>query len=144
MKLFDTNILIFAHNSLSPKHEKAKELILSATSGRVDVALAPQNILEFYSVITNPRQVEKPISPVDLQLILDEFVNSEDFTFIYPGSSTLVKAIELAERHGTKKANIFDTYLVATMLDNGVRTIYTDNEKHFRIFKEIEVINPFR
>lgn len=144
MILFDTNILIFAHNSFSPRHEKAKELILSATSGRFDVALAQQNILEFYSVITNPKQVEKPLNPTNLQLIVNEFVKSGDFTFIYPGRSTLVKAIELALKHQIKKANIFDTYLVATMLDNGVRTIYTDNEKHFRIFKEMEVINPFR
>ncbi len=143
MILFDSNILLFAHNSLSPKHEKAKELILSATSGQIDVALAQQNILEFYSVITNPRQVEKVLNTTDIQWVINEFLNSEDFTFIYPHNSTLARAIELAKKHQINKANIFDAYLAATMLDNEVETIYTDNEKHFRIFKGIEVINPF-
>jgi len=29
------------------------------------------------------------------------------------------------------------------MLDNGIKRIYTNNEKDFKKFKEIEVINPF-
>jgi predicted nucleic acid-binding protein len=32
---------------------------------------------------------------------------------------------------------------VATMLTHNIKTIATDNEKHFRKFKEIKVFNPF-
>jgi len=38
---------------------------------------------------------------------------------------------------------IFDLFLAATMFDNGVRTIYTENEGDFKGLPGIEVINPF-
>jgi predicted nucleic acid-binding protein len=39
---------------------------------------------------------------------------------------------------------IFDAYLAATMLSNGINIIYTANDNDFEIFKEIEVVNPFK
>jgi predicted nucleic acid-binding protein len=38
---------------------------------------------------------------------------------------------------------IFDVFLVATMMDNQVRTLYTQNTKDFSRFTDIQAINPF-
>jgi hypothetical protein len=38
--------------------------------------------------------------------------------------------------------DVFDLQLVATMLGNGVRRIYTFNAKDFEPFQELEVIVP--
>ena len=38
---------------------------------------------------------------------------------------------------------VFDAYLAATALCNGVETIATDNVRDFSKFSEIKVINPF-
>jgi len=34
--------------------------------------------------------------------------------------------------------------MAATVLDNGIKTIYTANEDDFKKFSGIEVINPFK
>lgn len=142
--LFDSNILVFAHNTASPFHSKAKKLLLSAVDGSLNAVLAPQNLLEFYSIITNPKRVEKPLSVSQVNLLVKEYLTSEVFIFIYPQDTTQSRTFELAKKHKIKKVEIFDTYLAATMFDNNVSIIYTDNEKYFKIFKDIKVVNPFK
>ena len=144
LSLFDTNILIFAHNPDSPLQGKAKDLLFAAINGDIDAVLAPQNLLEFYSVITSPNRVEKPLSLQDVHFLVREYLASNVFGFIYPQEGTVGRAFDLAARYDVRKAEIFDTFLVATMLDNEVRIIYTDNEKHFKMFKEIKTVNPFK
>ena len=41
------------------------------------------------------------------------------------------------------RQDIFDVILVALMIQNKISTIITANEKHFKDFKEIIVLNPF-
>ena len=144
LSLLDSNILVFAHNVSSPLHEKAKQLIFSAVNKEINAVITPKNILEFYSIITNPTQVEKPLLINDVYFLANEYIRSGTFAFIYPQTTTLFKTIQLATKYQIKKAEIFDAYLVATMLDNSVSTIYTDNEKHFNLFERIEVVNPFK
>lgn len=49
----------------------------------------------------------------------------------------------LSEHHLTGRS-VYDCFLVATMLSNGVHFLYTDNERDFKRYKEIKVINPFK
>jgi predicted nucleic acid-binding protein len=44
--------------------------------------------------------------------------------------------------HPVARQCVFDVQLVATMLANGVRRIYTFNMKDFELFPEIHVIEP--
>ena len=50
--------------------------------------------------------------------------------------------VTLVRRHSVLRKRIFDVQLVATMLANGVRRIYTFNVKDFRLFAEIEAVEP--
>lgn len=143
LPLFDSNILVFGHNVASPFHERAKKLIFSVTNQELQAVLSPQNLLEFYSIITNPKRVEKPLSVSNAQFVVREYLTSGVFVLVYPGETTFTKTFELARRYKISKSEIFDTFLVATMLDNEIDIIYTDNEKHFKIFREIKVVNPF-
>lgn len=54
----------------------------------------------------------------------------------------LTRWIELAEKHKVTGADVFDLQLVATMLQNGVRRIYTYNRGDFEVFDELEVVTP--
>ena len=49
-----------------------------------------------------------------------------------------------ARRAASRGAHVFDVLLVATMLENGVDTLYTENTKDFSAFREIRAVNPFR
>lgn len=142
--LFDSNILVFAHNVASPFQKQAEKLISSVIDGRLSVVLAQQNLLEFYSIITNPKRVQMPIGLTDVHFLINEYLRSGIFNLIYPKETTLTGTFGLAEKHKIKGADIFDAYLATTMLDNDVGTIYTDNIKHFEMFDKIKAVNPFK
>jgi hypothetical protein len=49
---------------------------------------------------------------------------------------------ELVRRRPVQGRAIFDLQLVATMLGNDVRRIYTFNRRDFEAFSELEVLTP--
>lgn len=136
MILIDSNILVHAINTRFTNHKKAQRFINS----RDNLVIAHQNIFETIRVITHstfphPMKIQKAVKAV-LSI-------SEGCRIIIPNQETRYLALELIERHNLSGNRIFDAYLAATMLSNDIFTIATDNEKDFKKFDEIEVINPF-
>ena len=141
--LFDTNILVYAHNVSSSFHKQARQLHEEVIFGKLGAVVAPQNLLEFYSNITNPNRIERAVSQ---SKALEEVKNylASGFKLIFPRGDEMDITLSIIRDRSVLDRQIFDAYLVATMLSNGVNTVYTHNEKDFTIFKEIKVINPFK
>ena len=57
--------------------------------------------------------------------------------------TTVTRMLNLLGSRSVRSGKIFDVFLVATMLDNGVRRIYTENIDDFERIDGIEAINPF-
>ena len=70
------------------------------------------------------------IRPLPLKLIL-------------PKETTVTRMLHLLGAKSVRRGGIFDVFLAATMLDNGVRRIYTENVKDFNGVSGIDAINPF-
>jgi len=141
--LFDSNILVYAHNSESPFYQQARQLHEKVVSRELSAVLAPQNLLEFYSTVTNRTRVERALGQTKAIEEISKYL-TYGFELITPKGIELQTALALTEGKRILDRMIFDAYLVATMLSNGVTTIYTHNEKDFKIFDEIEVVNPFK
>jgi len=138
-KLFDTNILVHAYNiSDEKKHRIAHSLVKKAWQEGGGIT-ALQNLMEFFAVIT--KRVKRPISKSDAEILVNDILNSENWEVIDRDEDIFVKAMGIA-----KEANIslWDALIAATMIENGVLKIVTDNEKDFHKIKGIEVVNPFR
>jgi hypothetical protein len=142
MILIDSNILVFAHNRQSPHHLKANLLLKNAVRLEYDGCITHQNLLEFFSVITNPKRVEKQLEFTKAISLMEAYWNSSKIVKIYPTPNTLSKALQLSKKYGLAKAEIFDCYLAATMIENGVFEIYTENISHFAKYPEIKAVNP--
>lgn len=142
MILLDTNILINAHNEDSPFHANAREILKKALSLEIETCIAQQNLLEFFSAVTNKRRVQKPLTVEDAYRHVKAYLRSTTIRKISPTDVTLKACIEIAEQHGIAKADIFDTYLVATMRENSITTIYTQNVSDFNKYGGIEAIDP--
>ncbi|MEK9149357.1 MAG: PIN domain-containing protein [Candidatus Desantisbacteria bacterium] len=143
MILIDTNIIVCAHNADSPHYQRATQLMKDALNLHFSSCIAHQNLLEFFSVITNPRQVELSLSSEVAFSVIELYLQSANIQKISPSKDTLSKAIPKAKKQNLSKAEIFDGYLVATMQENNVSTIYTENLSHFKKYPEVEAINPF-
>jgi toxin-antitoxin system PIN domain toxin len=142
--LLDTNILIHAANAASRFHAEARRLRDQALEGALHACLTPQILWEFYSVMTNPRRVERPLPPELALREVQAYVQAEQIGMIIPLRTTYRRALELLRRHRVRGRRVFDLYLVATMLDHEISTLYTENVADFQEFGGVKVVNPFQ
>lgn len=134
--LIDSNILVYAINSSSPKHQAAKQFLRENIENLI---VAHQNIFETLRVITHPK-FPSPMSPVNALESIKRIINV--CRIITPDYKTHNIALELIKKHNLCADMVFDAYLTATAISNNVTTIATDNVKDFKKF-EIDLINPF-
>lgn len=135
--LIDSNILIYALSIRSPKRQMAQEFLQNQ---RNQLVIAHQNYLETIRILThnkfpspfNPREALKAVNSITKQAKV-----------IFPQQNTLAIFKILVQTYKTKGLEVFDSYLIATALSNGVTHIATDNQKHFAKYSEISVLNPF-
>jgi predicted nucleic acid-binding protein len=135
--IIDSNILIYSLNEASSQKDLAQEYI---QSNRDIAVVADQNILESYRVLTHPTY---PHSMSSMQALkaLNEIIDK--ITIIRPDGLTYSILLGYIQKYKLKGNTVFDAYLVATMMSNGIHTIATNNTKHFSQFEGIKVINPF-
>lgn len=77
----DTNILVYAHNIGSSKHEVAKAFLQSAMNtkdenGKLSICIPSQVLVEFMNVITWTR-LEAPLSLPDAKSIVEDYLRSD-------------------------------------------------------------------
>src|SRR3990167_6028037 len=56
--LIDTNVLVYAHNQDSPFHKQSLSLVKAAIAGEFRGVLAEQNLVEFYSIVTDKSRIK--------------------------------------------------------------------------------------
>jgi len=64
-------------------------------------------------------------------------------SLILQTQETLYIGLELIKKYSLSADKVFDAYLAATALGNDIKVIATDNTKDFKVFKGIELLNPF-
>ena len=138
--LFDSNVLVYAHNKDALFHSKAVKLITEVAKGGMFGILTSQNLLEFYSVITDKRRLSNPITPELATELVNQYLYSP-FEIIYPDINTNKIMIELLKKNQFKDGQIFDVYLVATMLSSNIKRIVTANVSDFKRFENISVLD---
>jgi len=135
--LIDSNILIYALNSNSPKHSLAQKFLQQHD---ITFVVAHQNIIETLRVLTH-HKFSTPFKPKRALTAVEQIISQ--CSIIYPNGDTLQTSIELIKKYSISGSEIFDAYLVATALTNGITTIATDNVKHLKKYVEAHIVNPF-
>jgi predicted nucleic acid-binding protein len=138
----DTNVLVYALYADAEHHRAARLLTERARDPHAALCFTPQVLAEFYAVVTNPRRVTEAKSP---EVVLDAIAN----LIAMPGLTLLPFPLDLVSRwtallrqHPVIGRKVFDVQLVATLLANGVKKLYTFNRADFEPFAEIEVLTP--
>lgn len=139
----DTNILIYAADKSSIFNKKSSKIFVEIAKGNIKGVITPQNIFEYISVVTSKKQIPKPVS-VNTALVDIETYIATGLNVIYPQQESWRRAFELIKKAQISKQKVFDVYLAATLIDNGVKFIITANTSDFEFLgKSLQVINPF-
>lgn len=135
----DTNILVYAQNEDDPRHQMAKRVVDDILNEKVDGVVTPQNILEFYAVVTDKKRVSRPLSSKKALATCNLLMNGSAFRVVFPTITTLVMWQRLMKKDGIGQA-VWDLFLAATLLSNGVTMLVTENVDDFTRVKGLNVV----
>ncbi len=137
--LLDSNILVYAYDSdAGKKHEIARSFLESCYKGQASFFVSVQNLNEFYVVVTS--KIERPMGKEAAIQRIQNMVNFDGFRVLVPSEKTIFKAANLDMK---PNSHYWDCFLTATMIENNVFRIYTENTKDFN-FHGISAENPFK
>ena len=135
--LLDTNILVYAYDKDEiEKSKKAEELLAKCFLGEFNLAISNQNLAEFVYVTTRKSKLTLEQAMVNVR----DISKSKTFRKINYNDGTVLSAIEIAKEF---KTSFWDSLLAATMRENGIFNIYTENVNDFRI-PWIKAVNPMK
>jgi len=137
-KLIDTNILVYAYDTTEGEKHKVSREILRRVWIEGGGIVCLQNLMEFFVVIT--RRVENPVDVTTARAILYDFSSSDRWKIIDRDTDTLFKAIDIVAQYGV---HFWDAVIAATMSENGIAEIVTENKKDFDKIPGLEVLCPF-
>jgi hypothetical protein len=139
---FDANVLLYASDETSARYAQARTFLERIASGDDLVYLFWPTIMAYLRIATHPAIFAKPLTPEDavgnvgrlLALPHVQTVGEQDRLW-----SHYRRVAEEADARGNL---VPDAHLVALMVENGVRTIWT-HDRDYRRFVEIEARDPF-
>ncbi len=138
--LLDTNVLVHAAYEAAPLHVPALRLLDHALTVQGAFCIAPQNMVEFASVVSKKRHVHAVMPPADIAAFLSVLYRSRILKKIYPKRATVMRALREGARLGITHTTWYDAYLASTMRDAGVSRIVTDNLSDFHKFPFITAV----
>ncbi|MCP4219279.1 MAG: PIN domain-containing protein [bacterium] len=145
MFAIDTNILVYAHNLDSTLNEKAVSFLEKIMNERDDygdlsVCIPTQVLVEFLNVITRQNVASALTLPGAIEVV-NSYLET-GVTIINQQDTQLSTFLDLLGSLNTRKT-IFDVALAATLKDNDIFGLYTENVSDFKEFDFLTVSNPF-
>lgn len=135
LALVDSNLLIYAYAEDSPKRQQAALLLNNCFLGKATLALSLQNIGEFCNIALG----KYGLGIKDVWERVEEFISCGSFVKLNYSAKTFQHALSIA---GSNNIDFWDAMLAATMLENGIDTIYTEDDGFGKI-EGIKAVNPF-
>ena len=139
--LIDTNVLIRAVQRSHPACRIAIAALKHLRQEPDTLCLAPQNIIEFWSVCTRPIDV----NGIGLSVaVTDRYVQRLErmFTILPESPQTFREWRGLVVQHAVSGAKVHDARLVAVMKAHAITRILTFNVDDFSRYHGIEIVHP--
>ena len=138
MIIFDTNILVYAQNQSDVRYGECRKWVKKVEEGECEGVVSSQNLVQFVTVVNNLSKMKRVAMKHGVEKYCENY--RKIFKIVFPNSETMVTFEKMYKKY--KGNRIFDLFLVATMISNGVDKILTYNVRDFKDIEEIKVIDP--
>ena len=136
--LVDTNILVYSYDASEPEKQKiCNALLKKCWMQKATYAIALQNLSEFYVVVT--KKIEQPLSKEIVKKIINDIIEFNNWQVLGLNETSVITAIDLSMKY---QIHYWDALLCATMKQNGVTNVLTENTRDFGKIPWITVVNP--
>lgn len=140
MILVDANLLIYAVDSDSPNHARARRWLEKLLSGTTAVGLSWIVILAFVRITTRAGVLKKPLPPERALAFVDGWLAQPYVTAVAPGEHHWPVLRNLLTATGTAGNLVADAHLAAMAIEQGAAIYSTDHD--FKRFPGIEHVDP--
>lgn len=140
MKLVDANLLIYAYDRSSPRHEPARRWLQEAFSGTEPVRLAWVTLLAFLRITTHPRAFENPLAMGEAASFVDEWLVQPPVGILAPGERCWEILRRLLPAAQVRGPLVMDAYLAALAMEHGATLCTSDRD--FTRFEGLNLFDP--
>ena len=135
--LVDSNILIYSVQATAGKRHEIASKFISSKIDSDSFIISAQNLAEFSRIL-----LEKSEISIDSDVVYKYAEGLAAFaTVLEYTCNDVLSAIEISKEY---KIHFFDALLVATMKQNNIGEIVTENTKDFLKIPGLIVTNPFK
>ncbi len=142
MKLPDVNVLLYALDSASPRHDAARPWLEELLSGRETVAFGWSVLLGVVRLSTRPAIFERPLTASEALDLVDGWLARPNVTVVHPTSRHATILRELLEPLGTAGNLVTDAHLAALAIEHGATLCSSDAD--FSRFTGLRWEDPLR
>lgn len=138
----DANLLLYASDATSPLHGRAVQLVEQVARGPEIAYVFWPTIMAYLRIATHPAVFAHPLPPDEAMGNIEQLLGRPHVQTSGERELFWHRYREVADDGIVAGNLVSDAHLVALMLENDVRTIWT-HDRDFRRFQGIEVRDPF-
>jgi toxin-antitoxin system PIN domain toxin len=142
VKLVDLNLLLYAVDSSSARHAKARPWLEATLSGAETVAFPWVVLLGFLRLATKPSVFTRPLTPEEALDIVDGWLALPSVAAVQPGGRHARLLRELLREVGVGGNLVSDAHLAALAIEHGAELLSCDAD--FSRFSGLRWRDPLR
>jgi uncharacterized protein len=139
---FDANVLLCASDESSAYHARARDFLERIASSGELVYLFWPTVMAYLRIATHPSIFAKPLRPADAVANIERLLALPQVQTIGEQDRFWPSYVRVAGEADARANLVPDAHIVALMVENGVRTIWT-HDRDYRRFSEVRVRDPF-
>ena len=140
--LLDANLLLYAVDSTSAQHERARDWLVSTLSSDRRIGIPAVTVSAFVRIATHPRIFERPMSAKVAADQVEAWLSVPTVWVPPMGAQTMRLFTTLVRESGATANVVPDALLAALALEHGVEVASVDTD--FARFPDVRWVNPLR
>lgn len=140
MRLFDVNVLVYAHRADADHHEACREFLDDTIADPASFGLTSLALSGFLRIVTHPRIFKAPTPLADALDFVAALRDQPQAIVIEPGPRHWDLFTSLSAQVAARGNLIPDAYLAAIAIESGSEWVTTDGD--FARFPRLRWIDP--
>lgn len=140
MLAVDVNVLVYAFDDCSPRHQVARELLKRQVASQELLLVFPTVAAGFMRVVTNRRIMKAPVEPETALTFLEAILEAPNVRLVGAEAQAWNQFESLVRRYSLRGPELTDVLLVACCVVMGA--VWVSFDRGFARFSEITWRNP--
>jgi uncharacterized protein len=138
--LVDANLLLYAYDRTSDRHERARAWFEGVMNGEEDVRFGLATLLVFLRIATNPAVFRKPLRPGRAVEIVAGWLARPNVSIASPSDRHWRILADVAAAGQARAGLMMDAHLAALAAEHGATLLTTDRD--FARFPGLRFLDP--